>query len=221
MNCLINDLAVEKLKIVLFFSPDTTFKAIRVANAVSEEFGDFFKEDPNIITLPPNAPAEIPRLIYNQENVNFTIGTLRSDLSITLKNRDSSWKEIVKNFSRKLNELFIEKLRLRIIRIGIVVNYSFNEDCSLEVFLKQYINSNRLDNVSEYNMSWLNKLQLEGICVNKWTRLFISDKTLGKRNLLIDINTVMEQALDLSVIHLHEVIDLFLEYLEGEISNVL
>ena len=66
---MLRNLLINNIQIALFFPPDTSFKAISVANAVDEEFGDLFWEDPNIITLPPNAPIEIPRIIYSQKDI--------------------------------------------------------------------------------------------------------------------------------------------------------
>ena len=221
MSRLIEGLLIDNFQIVLFFSPDTTFKSLNVANKISEVFGDLFTDDPNIITLPPNAPVEIPRLIYNQGDITqFAIGFSRADFTIKMKKEDD-WESKIKAFSIKLKKLFIEILNIRIIRIGLVTNFTFNDNFTIDSFTKQYINSDKLNDLAEYNMSWLKKIKIKDINANKWIRLFISEHPQEKRILIIDINTIFEQSLDFNNIELDEIIDTFLDCFRGDIEDVI
>lgn len=216
-------LLINNLKIALFFPPNTTFKSINVANAVNEEFGDIFSEDPNIFNLPPSAPTEIPRIIYNQnqkDNAQLSIGFSRADLSVGLKSQED-WKCRIIQLSLKLQKLFIEKLKMRIIRVGMIATYTIDTDTSLDDFLAQYIKSDRLADVAEYNMSWLKKADLNGVKTNKWVRLFLSEQPIESRKLVIDINTIAEQTLDLQHLPLNDLIEQLLGCLEGEVFDVI
>lgn len=212
---------INNIQIALFFPPDTSFKAISVANAVDEEFGDLFSEDPNIITLPPNAPIEIPRIIYRQKDIaQLSIGFSRADLSVKLNSKED-WQDRIIEFSFKLQNLFIEKLKIRIIRVGMIATFTIDTDASLNEFLAQYIKSDRLTDVAEYNMSWLKKADLNGINTNKWIRLFLSEQPNENRTLVIDVNTIAEQTLDLQRLPLNDLIIQLLDCLEGDACNVI
>ena len=221
MSRLIEGLLIDNFQIVLFFSPDTTFKSLNVANKISEVFGELFTDDPNIITLPPNAPVEIPRLIYNQGNITqFAIGFSRADFTMKM-NKEDDWQIKIQDFSVKLKELFIEILNIRILRIGLVTNFTFDDNCTIESFINQYINSDKLNNLAEYNMSWLKKVKIKNINVNKWIRLFISEQPVEKRVLIFDVNTNFEQVLDFNNMQLDEIIASFLDCFRGDIEDVI
>jgi hypothetical protein len=48
-----------------------------------EALNDIFTIEPNIISLPPQAPPDIPRIIFQNENVGqLTIAFTRTDLTM-------------------------------------------------------------------------------------------------------------------------------------------
>jgi len=156
----------ESIQLGLFFSPDTFFKSISMANDISNEFSEFFTNEPNVINLPPNAPIEIPRIIFEQPDFGqLNIGLLRADLII--KNSDEeSWESYTLELGKRLSQFFVEKYRIRIQRIGLVLTCKFANNIPFEDVIKKYTSSERLTESEELELSWRRRLTLETLEVN-------------------------------------------------------
>lgn len=68
------------------------------------------------LPVPPDAPAEIPRLIISYPNFNLNVSKNRLDLFL----KDI---QLTKNISSNINDVILNELSLQVGRIGFVKNY--------------------------------------------------------------------------------------------------
>ena len=207
---------VESIQIALFFPLDTVFKSIKVAGEISNKFGHIFQEEPNIISLPVNAPIEIPKVIFNQQNIaNLSVGYSRADLIIT----DKGIHDDIDNISNIYQEMFVDTLKIRVIRVGFIKKYVL-DDVNINDFIESHLKSQKIQKVEELHMSWLNKIEVDKIEINKWTRLHFSEQN---RNgyLLFDLNTDLSQIIDLKANPLNKLIKEFLNETSGDVEDVI
>lgn len=153
-------------QIALFFEtaisrPDTFY------NTINSDIGEIIDSMPQTLPLPPEAPAEIPRVIGNssfgQYNLNVSIN--RVDL---IRNY-SPGEDVIhatNDFKRICNNLIISAMQLqKIIRVGVVGNFYISNPCPQKIIGKLYLNEKN-QNSDEISLRINKKDKFNNIDIN-------------------------------------------------------
>lgn len=211
-----DNIKIRTVQIVLFFPLDTHFKSIDVVNVISSQFNDLFTTEPNMISLPINAPVEIPRIMYNEDGkAQFNIGTQRADLTLH--------DEIITNFDEICGKLknVIDSTNIPVFRVAIVATADFANTDIIE-FSKEKISSDKVLSAKAFDMGWLCQYEISGINVNKWTRIILSDELPTKaRNIVVDLNTAQDKPIDWKTIKLDDILKLLFSKVVEEVKDAI
>lgn len=120
-----------QVQLSLFFQSEFTGSFEKASLAVKEEFGE--KVIAQIIGLPDDAPAEIPRLMAKSDLVNINLSKNRIDF---FAKNESFLKENLEKVSS-----IMDKLPAQVGRVGVVETF-FKEASSAE--LKELLNENKI-----------------------------------------------------------------------------
>ena len=214
-----NKVKIDKIQLALFFPINTDIKSIDAAAEISKKLGYIFNDDPNIITLPPVAPVEIPKIIFNApEGIQLSIGNSRADFVIQNINEEYRIEYFI-DIANKLWNILVDSLKIKIIRIGVVTDYVYSDNFELKEFLGDQKTFN-LKEIDEFNIAWLKKISLKDLKINNWTRLS-SIKSQGKNTISVDMNTDVNIALNLNESSFIELLNVLLKEIQGVVNNAI
>lgn len=212
----------------IFFNPpisvDKKMK-ILLLEKITEKCGELLDGEPTLLPIPLDAPPDIPRVQLNSKDNSFAwgISLLRSDLKFSELEEPSKKNsyisgELFKYFYELLT-LYTQELGWSIGRLGFVVNY-FSE---LNDRAPDFITSRFLSNLPVFNsleLGFLKKDNIDDINLNRWLRVKCVEKNDHLLHLLFDINTVLEEKLNLNVEKMMGLFDKFIPYIEKEITGL-
>lgn len=212
------DKNVIRVHVAVFFedAPDV----LKLALVVKEIFSTMFPNEPQIIPLPPDAPADAPRCIFQntEGSANLTFSLSRMDLDNSLI-VGSPWK----NHIEVIELAFIsicKNCNIRIKRLGIVVQtliddeliQKTNERIKIEDFCKS----------DEKNISWVVHEHLsDSLMININTNIQINSNNIDFKGVMtLDVNTSIDSSLPNENKDLTEVVSLLLNRIEVGMKNV-
>ena len=111
------------------------------------------------------------------------------------KSRNAIHKQI-KSSIEKL-EFFEEKLNINAYRIGYVVNMQQDSKDILKFKSKTIMNEKILKS-EDFELSWLDFINVNGMIVNCWHRYYTNKQMNDKLNILYDINTKPEEKIEIT-----------------------
>lgn len=217
---MLNNFYLTNIQIALFFAPGTNFKSIELAGGIADKLGDIFINEPNIISLPPNAPVEVPRIIFQQDNIGqLIISSLRADLIINYVGDE--WVNRVISIADKLALYLNNMAKIRIQRIGLVLTMGIDEKLTVKDIQEKYIKQNKIVDCSELSIAWHKKTNIQGLNINRWVRINIADYIGGQRNLILDFNTFAEDIIDVQRFPVDYVIGEFIKDYMGDFNGII
>ncbi len=219
---LLEELFVPKSsQLVLLFAPGSTFKPVKLANLISEDLSSIFSSEPTAVSLPPETPLEVPRVILQQNGVGqLSIGYLRADLALEWKGT-SEWQDTVITTSKVLAQCLIEKSDLKVQRMGFVLTNSLSDAITIEDLRSRYIRSQKMEDALELRIAWLRRIKTKDLDINRWVQFLFASYPSGIRNVVIDLNTRPEDELDLRPDAIEEMVKIWLEQVWGDIHGIL
>ena len=162
-----------KLQLALFFQnhisrPDT------LMNSVNSAMGNLFDAMPHILPIPPEAPAEIPRVQMRSESnkYNCNIACSRIDFILNGDFRDEIiWPELTRDFIAKL-KIFVESIfnQSGIIRFGLIGNFFIPDKSASTSMTKKYLKVD-LSSAEEINLRFNKKTSSHGLQLNNITSI--------------------------------------------------
>lgn len=209
---------VIKVHIAVFFekSPD----AFKLALALKETFSTMFPNDPQMIPLPPEAPADAPRCVFQnaEGSANLTFGLNRMDLDNSLK-VGSPWR----NHIEVIELAFIaicKACEIKIKRLGIVVQTLADDILIQNVNGK--ININNFSESDEKNIAWVVHEKVhDSLEFNVNTNIQINYKNPESNGILtFDVNTSVNSHLPQEETGLVKIIGLLLDRIEEKMKDV-
>lgn len=209
---------IKSIQVALFFVPDTNFKPISFAGNVSNKMSGLFPDDPNIISLPPNVPLEIPRVMFtnaNQESLNAGIN--RADLALNITSLDEIDRSVLPNVIL-LNSIINEDMRIAVQRVGVVATYNILQPNVKEIS-DRYFKDGKIDGSDGCNFAWHKSFQLNGLETNLWVRYTLSDFYGAVNSLIIDVNSF--QNISLMGRNVTEITGQYISYIRSDLQNVL
>lgn len=209
---------VIKVHIAIFFeeSPD----AFKLALALKETFSTMFPDDPQMIPLPPDAPPEAPRCVFQnaEGSASLTFGLNRMDLDNSLKT-SAPWRNHIEVV--ELAFIAICKVcEIRISRLGIVVQTLIDDGLIQEI--NKQVNITDFPKSDEKNLAWVVHERInDTLEFNVNTNVQINyNNPESKGFLTFDVNTSVASDLPKGDAELINIIGLLLNRIEGKMKNV-
>lgn len=141
------------IQIALFFEENADIPIVKFAGSLQDEYRVMFEKEPQIIPLPPEAPKEAPRCIFEKEGgaARLTFSLSRIDFFASLKD-GKGWKNYIEVIIYTLLKV-CEKFSIRIARIGIIVESPI--DKTFENNLIGKVSINNYADSDEKGVSWV------------------------------------------------------------------
>ncbi|NQT83931.1 hypothetical protein HQ563_12970 [bacterium] len=178
---------------------------LSIAQGIQHAVGGIFDGQPGVFPVPPNAPANVPRIVLKDglQRYQCKVSAGRLDLAFDgSKKRASStgavWDEY-SEITRQLAEYLKKKNPTRVWRLGLVVRLFKVLEGSANIHIREkYLRDDRFEDPYEMHLSVLNKENMGGFGINRWLRLRPMRKRDDPTNdsglvVEIDINTHAEE----------------------------
>ena len=139
---------------------------------VNLAMGNLFDAMPQILPIPIEAPAEIPRVHMRSENgrYNCNIACSRIDFIVNGDFRDEiSWPNMTRDFLAKLR-LFVDNVfgESKIIRFGLIGNFFIPDKTASASLTKKYLKAD-LNSAEEINLRFNKRSAIHGLQLNNIT----------------------------------------------------
>lgn len=211
----------SSIQVALFFPSDTNYKAIELANIVSAKFADVFTVDPNVISLPPGTPVEIPNIMFEQENIGrLNISYMRADLVLMNTNQSPECIDMIAKYSEALVSSLVNS-GINIVRIGLVLTCLLDKSITVDKIKEKYICNDKLTGASNLELSWLKIVNQAGLSLNQWVRIIMSSLPGENSSIIIDANTLAEEKLDIEKYPVGRIIEMFMSQIKGGFNDVI
>lgn len=177
---------MNNYQITLFFDQNTIYKSIELSNALLENI-DILGEPillPNNSSIPKE--ANFPIIIFNKNN-NIQITANYQNIIITIK-KDENIE--IENLIMSVNNALM-KNEIKVIRIGYGYKTQLAKEL-IEKFKKKVFLEEELKRSINFEVSWLNEIDINMLKVNCWQRYYTEQST-EYLNVIFDINTKAEE----------------------------
>ncbi len=203
-----NKFYIKTLQFIIFVPPFVPSNKIAFVNDFVQKTDNLYTHEPQILSLPKEAPPEIPRIILRNNDqtcqVNFSLNRATFVYQDAL-NQNPDFDSIYPNYRFNLSKA-VHALKtlttIPFVRFGFVINYlaEFPESVN-KIMSEQYILSNPFSDAREIQLNIHHFFKMEQFSVNRWVKY----RTLRKRDvpfedtglgIEIDINTPAEENLN-------------------------
>jgi len=178
---------------------------LAIAQAIRRAAGGVFDGQPGVFPVPPNAPANVPRIVLADKAKRYQckVSVERVDIAYDgSKGKPGEIGIIWDEFSgviRQLAEYLKKKNPTRVWRLGLVVHlFKVLERSANLHILEKYLRDERFREPHELHLSVLNKEQMGQFNINRWLKLRPMRKTDDPQDdrglaVEVDINTPAEE----------------------------
>lgn len=162
---------IVKLQLALFFQNQVS-RPDNLMGGINSSMGNLFDAMPQILPIPPGAPAEIPRVQMRSENgkYNCNIACSRVDFILNGDFRDEVvWPDLTKDFLAKV-KLFISSVfeQSKIVRFGLIGNFFIPDKSATTSMTRKYLKVD-LNSAEEINLRFNKKTSSHGYALNNIT----------------------------------------------------
>ncbi|WP_417704005.1 hypothetical protein [Rheinheimera aquimaris] len=164
---------IVKLQLALFFQNPIS-RPDHLMGLVNSSMGNLFDAMPQILPIPADAPAEIPRVQMRSENGKYkcNIACSRVDFILNGDFRDETvWLDLTKDFLAKV-KLFIGSIfeQSKIIRFGLIGNFFIPDKSATTSMTKKYLKID-LNSAEEINLRFNKITSSHGYNLNNITSI--------------------------------------------------
>ncbi len=121
---------IIQVQLAWFFESEYNESFEKISFKLKEKIGN--SEQTQYIPVPNGAPSELPRLFLKYKDFNLTFSKTRADIYILKNHKEISTIENI----RKITELIIDDLHIKVVRIGYVKSFFVEE--TLEYVKKMF-----------------------------------------------------------------------------------
>jgi hypothetical protein len=162
---------IVKLQLALFFQNQIS-RPDNLMGGINSSMGNLFDAMPQILPIPAEAPAEIPRVQMRSENgkYNCNIACSRVDLIMNCDFRDEIvWPDLTKDFLAKV-KLFISSVfdQSKVVRFGLIGNFFIPDKSATTSMTRKYLKID-LNSAEEINLRFNKKASSHGYTLNNIT----------------------------------------------------
>jgi len=195
-----------------FFKEKSEVRAFGLISSLYNQLKEFFKTEPQSIPIPDDAPADVPRCVWNDVNTSLTFNKLRLDFSFNIPSK-YTWEQLLHEFNDKITMAF-DGCDVTIDRVGLVSELMSIDN--LHNMLNECINIEKFNSASEADISWLENID----SYNVWTYIIINE-VKSENKIIFDINSLPDYKLSEQGILAKNAMDICAEKLKGKMVNVL
>ena len=203
---------IYKVRMAYFFKEKSEVRAFGLISSLYNQLKEFFKTEPQSIPIPDDAPADVPRCVWNDVNTSLTFNKLRLDFSFNIPSK-YTWEQLLHEFNDKITMAF-DGCDVTIDRVGLVSELMSIDN--LHNMLNECINIEKFNSASEADISWLENID----SYNVWTYIIINE-VKRENKIIFDINSLPDYKLSEQGILAKNAMDICAEKLKGKMVNVL
>lgn len=209
---------VTKIHIAVFFNENPD--AFKLAFALKETFSTMFPNGPQMIPLPPDAPEDAPRCVFQNEagsaNLNFSLSRMDMDNSLKV---EAPWRNHIEIVEMAFVAI-CKQCNIGIKRLGIVVQSLIDDE--LIQTTSEKVSVLDFKQSEEKNIAWVtHELVDDSIKLNVNTNIQIhtnNPKELG--TLTLDVNTSVDSILPQVDKDLLTLVGTMLDKIQEKMKNV-
>ena len=195
-----------------FFKEKSEIRAFGLISSLYNQLKDVFRTEPQSIPIPDDAPADVPRCVWNDINTSLTFNKLRLDFSFNVPSKHN-WEQLLHGFNDKITKAF-DGCEVTIDRVGLVSELMSIDN--LHDILNEFVNIEKFNGASETNISWLENID----SYNVWTYIIINELK-SENKIIFDINSLPDCKLSEQGVLAKDAMNKCAEKLKGKMLNVL
>ena len=203
---------IYKVQMAYFFKEKSEIRAFGLISSLYNQLKDVFKTEPQSIPIPDDAPADVPRCVWNDINTSLTFNKLRLDFSFNVPSKHN-WEQLLHEFNDKITKAF-DGCEVTIDRVGLVSELMSIDN--LHDILNEFVNIEKFNGASETNISWLENID----SYNVWTYIIINELK-SENKIIFDINSLPDCKLSEQGVLAKDAMNKCAEKLKGKMLNVL
>ena len=203
---------IYKVQMAYFFREKSEIRAFGLISSLYNQLKDVFKTEPQSIPIPDDAPADVPRCVWNDINTSLTFNKLRLDFSFNIPSK-YNWEQLLHEFNDKITKAF-DGCEVIIDRVGLVSELMSIDN--LHNILNEFVNIEKFNGSSEANISWLENID----SYNVWTYIIINELN-NENKIIFDINSLPDCKLSEQGVLAKDAMNKCAEKLKGKMLNVL
>lgn len=203
---------IYKVQMAYFFKEKSEIRAFGLISSLYNQLKDVFKTEPQSIPIPDDAPADVPRCVWNDINTSLTFNKLRLDFSFNIPSK-YNWEQLLHEFNDKITKAF-DECEVTIDRVGLVSELMSIDN--LHNILNEFVNIEKFNGASEANISWLENID----SYNVWTYIIINELK-NENKIIFDINSLPDCKLSEQGVLAEDAMNKCAEKLKGKMLNVL
>ena len=203
---------IYKAQMAYFFKEKSEIRAFGLISSLYNQLKDVFKTEPQSIPIPDDAPADVPRCVWNDINTSLTFNKLRLDFSFNIPSK-YNWEQLLHEFNDKITKAF-DGCEVIIDRVGLVSELMSIDN--LHNILNEFVNIEKFNGSSEANISWLENID----SYNVWTYIIINELK-NENKIIFDINSLPDCKLSEQGVLAKDAMNKCAEKLKGKMLNVL
>lgn len=218
---------IQNFQIALFTATINLTNKVELVNRINKELKDLFNGEPLIMPIPDNAPLEIPRIILNSKDQDFSLNISPTRVDLIFNNKKQAvieFKELsnqMKKYISLLAKILEDEFSSSFIRMGVVSVTKIETDKPLDS-LYSYLDLSKVEikNKKELQLHLYEKEKGEGINYNNWIRLIAQDYDPNRPGLVMvnDINSINT---DGKVMNLEQILQVFEDILTRMGKNII
>ena len=203
---------IYKVQMAYFFKEKSEIRAFGLISSLYNQLKDVFKTEPQSIPIPDDAPADVPRCVWNDINTSLTFNKLRLDFSFNIPSK-YNWEQLLHEFNDKITKAF-DGCEVIIDRVGLISELMSIDN--LHNILNEFVNIEKFNGSSEANISWLENID----SYNVWTYIIINELK-NENKIIFDINSLPDCKLSEQGVLAKDAMNKCAEKLKGKMLNVL
>jgi hypothetical protein len=224
-------LGVKLQQAVLFVNDLHISDHLGFASAFVHKTGNVFNYEPQILSLPPQAPPELPFIILKNREQSYGVQFAQNRINFFYQDMQNQNKELDSIFPTyrlylgNVLEAVFELLPINVPRLGTVTHLFLQMSESTNRFLAQRLfREGVLSDPHQMQLAFLHKVQIENLTANRWIRY----RTLRNQKepfddyavaIEIDINTLQEEQHDFDAADILSFFMLAKEHVEHDLSE--
>lgn len=220
---MIHEQNFQEVTSVLFIKDYNTKDLLNLASTINNEL-KVFDGAPFILPLNNNdAPPEVPRIMLKNKNESILLQVSLERATLIIKGDIEDKLETSAKLTNVLSQVFIEKLKWTINRIGRIAAIKVKLDDSPLSFIKgKYLAEDKLNDSLQIQLNWLKRKDWDNDQINCWIRTD-TGLQLNKPDLLIivDVNLIINPDRIVSSITADNFINLSNEMIKKAIEEIL
>lgn len=197
-------------QISLYLKEGTPYKEDELANKLKKVLPSL--KDPMIMSENTNFPIEAnaPIIAFiKNKNIQFIGNNYYMTINISgeeIENYKDDFKKIINNLDG-----------IEFYRIGYVVNNSYDKK-NIQKFKIENFKKEEIINSNDFELSWLQDIEINSKKVNCWKRFFTDRSTNEMLNVIVDINTYENEKNDITLEFIEKFIEESDKYIKDNIS---